>query len=180
MNEKVLKLWKLFVAVTTAVFLLFLGARAFAQVRAEQDGGVLHDPGSVPDAGVIVGGGGVVLHPDDPLSDAGTLFNALAKKQWWLVAAIVLVVAIYALRKTVFKNTWFSTKWGGWTMNVGSALILALASYFAQGTEVTLMGVGLALLTAVKLLSASGTLWMFSLDSKIVKKSPADKTGSDT
>lgn len=93
----------------------------------------------------------------DPGTDltgwAGTLFNLITSKQWGPVVGLVLVGAVYLLKKL----PWLSKlgRWGQWALNVGVTVATTLAAALYVHTAITFALVGVAVTNA---LIAAGTL----------------------
>lgn len=111
----------------------------------------------------------VALADEAPAADPGNLFSsaleAIANKNWFMLASLGLTVAVLLLRKYVFKSTegFFATKAGGYVMNGGLALLTSFGAALAGhgGEAFTAASLGVAALAALK--SAAFASFVYTL-----------------
>lgn len=99
----------------------------------------------------------ILAYADEaPAPDAGNIFaqalEAIANKNWFLLASLAMTVTIIVLRRYVFaKDGFFGTKKGGYVMNLGIAILtslgISLAGHGGEAFTLAALGtVGLAVL----------------------------------
>jgi len=107
---------------------------------------------------------------DNPAPFAQILFDAVTSGKWEVVTAAALVLLVAGIRLYGKKLqaalpdenpldkglTWlFTNTWGGWTLNLLTAIAGALATALLAGAPVTLGLVGTAIMTAL----SGAALW---------------------
>jgi MFS family permease len=84
----------------------------------------------------------VLPNPDENIDGfAQLLWDAIMNKQWGLVASLVIMLAVAALRKWVPETTkvgaWFRSKVGGIVLNLSFTTAGAFATAFLSGHAIT-------------------------------------------
>ncbi len=64
-------------------------------------------------------------------NDIIKLLDALANHNWWVLVSLALTVLVAALRRWTWS--WFSTRVGGWILNLALAMGTTFAALFALG-----------------------------------------------